>query len=475
MVCPMSSEWWEGIANEVYYDEMKDLIERVEQFAANSKGEKEARKFVENGGWKARVGGKGLPNGGNRVKERIDKNNLVFTIQNPKQKWTDVAAVLGVIVEQKANNFVQRIGNKNYEFHLKQDDNSITVNCYPFSTMDRFEISKLRGVASKVAYCIGCKACTVQCPTGAFSIQSDGRIVIRERFCTHCGNCLMFNERSCLVAENLRVPEGGFMNMKGIDPYHHFGLRQAWLAHFMEQKEACFSQGVLGTVQYSALKIWLKEANMLDVVKEGNATNLVVTELGEKLIKMGPYNPFVWAIIWSNLAYNSTICHWYCLNTEIGAAYEKGDLVVMLGDQLSKANRENAVTALTDTLRQTPIGSALQQGMPLELSKNSYSFLRSGWGYPHAVALLYALYLYAEKTGRKSFTFTELLNAHSNPDAVGMSPADIFGIEAKTFREHLQGLAVNFPKYIRVSFIANLDNIILEDYTSLDVLDLAED
>ena len=116
---------------------------------------------------------------------------------------------------------------------------------------------------------------------------------------------------------------------------------------------------------------------------------------------------------------------------------------------------------MTETLRQSPIGTALKQGIPLELTKSTYSYLRAGWDYPHAVALLYALYLYAEKTGRRSFTLTEWLNTHSNPEAVGMSPADICGIEAKTFREHLQGLAVNFPKYIRVSFIANLDNIIL--------------
>lgn len=263
--------------------------------------------------------------------------------------------------------------------------------------------------------------------------------------------------------------------MKGLDPYHHFGFRQPWLVHFMESGTDCFSQGVLGTVQYSALKTWLKDAGMLEVVKTGNASNAVTTALGEKLTSMGPYNPFVWAIIWANLTYNSTICHWYCLNAEIGATYEKGDLVVMLGDQFSKANRENAITALTETLRYSPIGDALKQGLAIELSKNTFSYFRGGWDYPHAVALLYALYLYAEHTGRKSFTFSELVNSKSNPDSLGISPADIFAIDNKSFREAVQGLAMQFPKYIRVSFVANLDNIILENYTSLEVLDLAEE
>ena len=64
---------------------------------------------------------------------------------------------------------------------------------------------------------------------------------------------------------------------------------------------------------------------------------------------------------------------------------------------------------------------------------------------------------------------------HCNPDAKGISPADIYGIDVKKFREDVQGLAISFPKHIRVSFVANLDNIILEDYSSDDIIDLAEE
>ena len=46
---------------------------------------------------------------------------------------------------------------------------------------------------------------------------------------------------------------------------------------------------------------------------------------------------------------------------------------------------------------------------------------------------------------------------------------------ALKFREDVQGLAISFPKHIRVSFVANLDNIILEDYSSDDIIDLAEE
>lgn len=474
MVCPLSSDWWDGIANTYYSEEMRPLLQRVEKYATNSKPAKEVRKYIEGGGWKARMGGRGLPNGGNRVTEQIKADTITFLISNPRQHWFDVAPILGAITEFAGNDGVQKIAGINYEFKIVEETDVIKVSYRPFRVMDRFTISHLKGVAFKCAYCEGCKACMVQCPTGAFIIQSDGKIHIRQSLCVHCNNCLTFCEKSCWVAKSLSITGGGGsgMSMKGMNPYQHFGLRQSWLEHFMNEGVECFGQAVLGNRQYDALKVWLKESNLIATSKD---KSLYITDLGKKLITIGPYNPFTWAIIWANLAYNSVISKWYCLNAEIGATYEKGDLVFMIGEEYTKSTRDNAITALSETLRQSPIGSALQQGIPIELTRSTYSYLRAGWEMPHAVALLYTLYLYAEHTGRRSFTFSELVSAKNNPDATGMSPSDIYGIDVKAFREQVQGLAISFPKYIRVSFISNLDNIILEDFASLDILDLAEE
>lgn len=159
------------------------------------------------------------------------------------------------------------------------------------------------------------------------------------------------------------------------------------------------------------------------------------------------------------------------MNTEIGCAYEKGDLVTMLGDSYSQTTRSNAIGSLLETFRQSPIGSALNQGLLI----NRSAYLRDGWTTPDAVALLYSLYLYAEHTGRHAFTLTELIKVHDTPEAPGVSPADIYGLDNKKLRECIQGLALTFPEYIRVSFINDLDNIVLEKkYTSLNILELAE-
>lgn len=264
--------------------------------------------------------------------------------------------------------------------------------------------------------------------------------------------------------------------MKNPDKYRNFGFRLSFYEHFLDNGTDCFTMNILGKDQYTSLKRWLAESGMLKMeVKEtsGKINERILNEttpLADHVIKMGAYNPFAWAVMWANLAHNSIIVKHFCLNIAPGDMYDNNYLIESLGNDIDLKYRKQAVNSLLSTFRDSPIGASLKQGIQIEKS-----YLREGWEYPHAVALLYSLYLYAEHVGRKSFTFTELLNAHLYPDSQGISPHDIFGIDAKAFREQVQGLAVTYPKYIRVSFIGNLDNIILENFSSDDILDLAQD
>ena len=399
MVCPMSSSWSEGIGHSVYQNEVQNLVEKVEDFAVRAKSQKEAKKYVEDGGWKARVGGRGLANGGERVFERIENNRITFTIRECRQSWNSVACILGTIVDNDKGKYTQIINEKIYEFTVEKiDEKVIVVSYFPYSSMDRFLISRLRGIASKVSFCIGCKTCMVKCPTGAFVILPDGKITIRENICIHCSKCVDELDKGCLVADNLKIQSGGSATMKNLDPYRGFGFRQEWLAHFIEEGVDCFNKGVLGTIQYNSLRSQLRDANIIRAEKIDGANQFYVTPLGEKICQFGPYNPFTWAIIWANLAYNASSFRWYCTHVEIGEAVEKADLVVRMGEISSKRNRENAVNSILDTCKSSPVGAVLQQGIPVDKA-----YLRTGWEYPHGVALLYALYLYAEHTGRRRY------------------------------------------------------------------------
>ena len=54
-----------------------------------------------------------------------------------------------------------------------------------------------------------------------------------------------------------------------------------------------------------------------------------------------------------------------------------------------------------------------------------------------------------------------------------MTPMVIFGIKSDRFKELLQNAALQFDKYIRTTFVADLDNVQLSrDYNALDITDL---
>mgnify|MGYP002509736420 CR=1 FL=1 len=471
-VCPLSSSWWDGIVNDVYPEETRALLSKVEHYAAATKPENEVAKFVEQGGWKARMGGRGLQNGGNRVVEKIRDNQISFSFVTQSQNWVEVCSILGPIVYKDGDVYTQIIDKQEFQFSLSGDTQE-TVTYWPYSKMDRFVLSHLRGVANKMAYCFGCKACEVQCPVNAFVITENGKIYIREDKCVHCCNCITFTHgKGCLAARSLSISGGGNgMDLKGMNRYQHFGLRRPWLEHFFEYKEACFTKGWLGTRQYDSLKVWLKEAGLLTASGKG-AKSGVPTPLFEKIEPLGAGNPLTWAIIWTNLAYNSIIVKWYMLNAPAGEIYEKSELVFQLGDDYSKSTRDNAVTALLEVLRHTPIGSVLKQGIPVA-SGNSYKYSKQGWNTPDAVAILYALYMWAEATGRYTFTLSKMDDMRGNAAAKGVDPVSIFGLNPDRFKDILQDISLQFDKYIRTTFAADLDNVTLfEEISSLDVLDL---
>lgn len=471
VVCPMSSNWWDSITNDKYREEISPLLKRIETYAKSTKPNTEIKDFIERGGWKARMGGRGLANGGNRIIETISDDKITFNFIKISQNWLDVCSILGPIVEESKNRHTQIIHGQQFFFEVNDEK----VTYWPYSKMDRFALSRLRGIANKVAYCFGCKACEVQCPVNAFAITDDGKIFIRKEKCVHCSNCIEFtNGKGCLAAKSLSVTGGeNGMDLKGMNRYQHFGLRKPWLEHFFSLKENCFTAGVLGTRQYDALKVWLREAGLLSAPGKGAKVG-VPTELFDKLEPLGAGNPLVWATIWTNLAYSSIISRWFMYNVPSGDVFEKNELVFQLGDDYSKSTRDNAVTALLETFRHSPIGSVLKQGVAIP-NGSSFKFAKQGWNVPNAISILYAMYLYAEHTGHYSYSLTQLASARENSNSKGVDPVVIFGINPDKFKDILQDIALAYPDYIRTTFVADLDNYkLFENIKSVDVFNLIQ-
>jgi phosphoadenosine phosphosulfate reductase len=469
-VCPMSSGWRDSLSNEIYPDDIYPLLLKVEDYVECVKPAKNKQKYIENGGWRARMGGNRLPQAAQRVIEQIENDCIAFQFTEKTKEWLDVCKVLGNIVSDEDGVYTQLINYQSYTFTL----NAEIVSYSPYSLMDRFIISHLRGIANKVAYCVGCKACEVQCPVDAFIITDMGNILIREENCTHCGNCLEFEAKSCIVANSLKTGRGTIMILKGMDRYKTFGFRREWLELFFECGIECFSTTQLGNRQYDALRVWLREAGLLAAPNKGEKSG-TTTQLYDILKTFRAGNPLVWAFIWTNLAYTSVITRWFMLSSRVGETYNSGELVFMLGDDYSPSTRQNAVSSLLETLRHSPVGAVLKQGIPIPDGK-SHKYLKQGWDSPEAVAILYAMYKYAEETGRYTTTITALEAARGNPEAKGVDPVSIFGLNPANFKQILQDVAIAFPNYLRVVFQQDLDNIVLvPEKTSLDIVKIIVD
>ncbi len=132
------------------------------------------------------------------------------------------------------------------------------------------------------------------------------------------------------------------MDLRGMNRYQTFGFRREWLEHFFEYGADCFTKGQLGgNCQYDALKVWLREAELLIPAGRGEQSG-TATDLSEKLVPLGGAggNPLVWAIIWTNLGYNSVIVRWYMKYAKHSNIYDSPELVFMLGDYYAATTRK---------------------------------------------------------------------------------------------------------------------------------------
>ena len=244
-------------------------------------------------------------------------------------------------------------------------------------------------------------------------------------------------------------------------------------------KVKVLKQPLLETVEAEVLKRVYKtitENKIFRIVNNPQTDkNGQITELGQKLMALGVYHPFTWAAIWTNLAYNSSLIKWYLLCVDKGETYEKGDFVFLIGDDYSERQRENAVSSLCETLGKSPIGNTLEMGIPIP-NGNTYKYHKKGWSTPDGPAILFALYKYAEKlNGHYSMTLKELQSIRDNrpDDFIGMDPVTIFALDEAAFKDMLRQLANDYPDFIKIAFVADLDNVTLNsEKTSLDVVDL---
>ncbi|MDO4562927.1 MAG: phosphoadenosine phosphosulfate reductase family protein [Clostridia bacterium] len=465
LLCPMAATWYEMIVNHNYPDEVSPYINIIKSsLRKDCADDQEWEKYLSEGGWKQRSSGKLLKNSENKVISVISESQEKYVIKGANYSWKKWMQTLGDIVEIEKDTYSLQHGDVTAIFKAVQDKDTVTITLHPLvksKTSIRF-MYLFKNAINKAAYCRNCKVCMVECPNGALTITDDDIII---QNCLHCERCLD-KPKGCIVAKSKTATGDGNMSAKNIDRYKNFGLRLDWIEIFFENPDAFWSNERLGTHMFKSFEKWGKEAKLIDAF---NAPLDCIS----KLTSLGADNPIVWGYIFSNIAYNSSIFNWFIRNTLFDEEYQAADFILMLGDDYSDTTKKNALSALKDTIKSSPIGWLLGQGECEMKGKQVVSIRKTGWQEPEPLVILYCMYLFAEHSdGLYSFTLSELLDDSDEREA--MSPKLIFGTDREALLSILQGLANDHSDFIQVDFNKGImDNIFLvRSKTSNDVIDL---
>lgn len=466
LLCPMAATWYECIVNHNYQQEVKPYIDIIRGSIRKEYSDEDGwKKYFQDGGWKQRSSGKLLTCSENKIVSILSGDEQKFIVKDANYYWKKWMVVLGDLIEINENQFTVSHKDVTFTFNVEEKEHYTIFSFKPLlksKSSIRF-MYLFKNVLNKIAYCKNCRECMAECPHGAITI-TDNDVIIKN--CVHCETCID-RPKGCIVAKSITTTGDTNMSSKNIDRYKNFGLRQEWVEILFEDVNNFWTNDRMGTHMFKSFEKWGKEAGLID------RNNYLIPEIF-KFIELGADNPMLWGYIYSNIAYNSSIFNWYIRNTCFDTEYQVSDLQIMLGDDYSETTKKNALSAMKETLKASPIGWLIGQGECTMKGKVIVSLRKNGWTEPEPLSILYSLYLFAEHHdgGNYNFTLSELYDDSDEREA--LSPKKIFGTDEITLKAIMQGLANNYSDYISVDFNKGImENVFLNrDKKSLDILSL---
>lgn len=477
-VCPFASDWSEYVIRKRYPEIAKSYISVIEDMAKNIgiTSQHKIDEYISSGNWKKNAGGKGLLPDDSRMDIITKEPDFECIVQNPKVNWEKWFSTLGeYFLEKIEDNFFKgelKFKGSVVKFEVRYSEN--TVRFKAFGTTNKIILNSLLTKAfTKTAYCELCGVCEVECPTGALTVRDT--VEIDKSRCVHCNNCFGINTKGCIIATRKMMYEGGktmgtATKTSGVDRYSTFGLREEWLTSFFDLLDEWFSENsrLLGPKQIPAMLNWLREAELVDLKEKK------VTELAKILKPVYASNPLlVWQIIWTNLAFNSSIVNWYVTATKNDIKYTKNELVELLKEDypnLKGATLKNPVDALVNTFVNSPLGTTdvytdenLKMGLLEKKGASVTSVQRYGTSKVSQIVVAYSLYKNAEINNMYELTVTDIYEKGY------MGVSNIFNMDSESFMNALRGLTTN--EVLSADLLGGLENIHLaSEFSSFDVL-----
>lgn len=484
LVCPMSSGLHEYMKH-IWYPEGTDFFyKKISETSGKNFSLDEMRLFIESGNWKTRKSGRELNFGLDKFCIETKPRQTVIKVSIPDFSWEEWGKTLGRLDRLSENEYIILFRGTAYKIGLKKDDAGtvFTLNAGTDKEGVRFQ-SLFKSVIIKSIYCISCGVCAAECKYHCIDFTHGVRISDR---CIHCGQCHEIHEH-CLRYNSIRNKPTGGRTMKGLDRYFTFGFKQEWLSIFLKydgKSEFWNTDGdsKIPNKKKDAFLNFAKDAHLvfLDKSVDGDKyTKNQPTSLVTLLQRFGSSSSITWGLLLCNLAYTPEF-NWFVRTIPFGEPITTDRMKFLLESVMENDSKglgkRNVCSAFKTILVKTPLGAEIGLGDCDYLAKGETitlnSFFRKTWSSPEPLVILYALYKFAEACkDYYQFTLTRLLDHEVESD--GVSPTQIFGLSRETMEKLLNGLAINYPEFISVSFNLDLDNITLRnDKTSADVLNL---
>lgn len=461
LVCPRAAERNEYMARACYTEEFDKFIDIIRcMYTKNFESIYDLDKFIENGGWKARKNGRDIDIQINYV-ENVGKEYHTIKINKAKTSWKEWIKTIGILVNDTSPYKIM-FKNKQYEIQVNENGDDIEV-IYESSLLkeDPLFIKLIKNVFRKAACCVLCRECEADCHNGCITMKN-GIFKISDK-CVSCFQCHKV-EKGCLVYKSLELPKGGLKmsTKKSLNCYSHHAPKIEWFQQYFSYKNEFDEKHSLGSQMYSFFKRFLRDAKLLDETG--------FSKIASYIDKIGLDNESSWSIIFTNLAYTPQI-NWFIKRLHMNETYLKDYTISLLISDGAKESWVKDIWSSFSRLVELPL-NRVGFGFATKEKNRLISITRRPWQNPDPRVILYSLYKFAENCGDYyQFTLSRLLNHEI--DSNGVSPTEIFGIDRVQMEKILNGLSVNYPDFISVSFTLDLDNITLRsDKTSEDVLEL---
>lgn len=448
LICPFSTAWDDMVTSKSYPTELSKFTKRIEDWATEN-GDHNVREYLASRNWKIKaIGDMKISRPSVRVVELVP--NFTAIVSNSQFDIFSWLPALCKFTQFTSDNLTQgqlQYKDKLYNYIIENNDNGYIFNVV--GVLDIKFSGLLKRIVYKSAFCIQCEACEVECPTGALTVYP--QLKIDKTKCVHCLKCVMAHDQGCIAADCTRMIED--RNKKAtakVKGYKTFGLREEWLSEFLSDAASFWKDNSLGNAQIDSLKGWLKDAEILDIKNN-------LTPFGKLLEEIYIDEPnFTWEAILINLAYNSFIVNWFANTISFNKPFDKKALELLISEEQidsSPSTIKNAISALMELIRLSPIGDRLNYGQP-----QGKEYVREQYDSFSDMGVAYALYKFAEKIETKSFRVADVFDEENQ-----YSPAKILGISMSDFEKALRTLNSANNRVLIAELNMGLDHITLRD------------